>query len=246
MNLPNLYTLAALTLSIGAPIALAGCGNKDVGGDTTGQKSGSGGSGDGTGGSATASGGQAGSLSTGGVPGATGGTAGATGGAACGKNTCSTGQYCCDPLCGTCAPKGASCIQGCQVDPPPLPACVANSDCSVAADYCTGCNCRVLGPGGTIPACSGPGAKCDADPCMNTSTACENGICVTKKTVPPSGKCTTDADCSLMADYCTACDCRALAKGESLPKCNGPGVQCSVDACLNKTAACVNGVCGAR
>jgi len=252
MNLRKLYPLTALTLSMAGSFTLAACGlgaDENVGGDTNAQKNGTGGGP--SGGSANSvthiGGGVAGTVNSGGTAGAAGaGTAGATGGIACGKNTCTGGQYCCDPLCGTCAPKGASCVQGCQVDPPPLPTCTTDTDCSVAADYCTGCDCRVLGAGDTVPACTGPGVNCFADPCMNTSAACENGICVAKKTVTPVGECTTDTDCSVTADYCTGCDCRALAKGETLPKCSGPGVQCLIDPCMDKTGACVNGACVAR
>jgi hypothetical protein len=243
MNLRRLNTLAVLSLTI--PVAVAACGSSGgVGGGTTGPQKGTGGGG----GSAVASGGQAGGLgATGGTPGNGGtGTAGGGGGITCGKNTCGAGEYCCDPLCGTCAPKGASCVQGCQVDPPPLPTCASNSDCSVAADYCTGCDCRVLRTGDTLPACNDAGTVCSADPCLNTTAACANGICVAKKSQGADTTCTTNADCIVTADNCTMCTCRALAKSASLPKCSGPGVQCLVDPCMNKTAACVNANCVAR
>jgi hypothetical protein len=238
MSPPNAYTLAAVSLTIS--VALAACGGSSDG--PNGQKSGTGGGG----GSAASSGGQ------GGVPGTQGGAAGGAGtgggpgGVLCGRNTCGAGEYCCDTACGTCAPRGASCIRGCDAGALPLPACVTSADCRVAADTCTGCDCRALGPGGVVPACDGGGVQCALDPCVNTTADCANGICVAKKAVGAETTCTINADCVVLADNCTACDCRALAKGQSLPKCSGPGVDCKVDPCLNKTPACVNANCVAR
>lgn len=56
-------------------------------------------------------------------------------------------------------------------------------------------------------------------------------------------QCETAEDCTLVDDYCKACDCRVLPKGESLPQCDGPGVQCLVSPCEGKKAACENNVC---
>jgi hypothetical protein len=53
----------------------------------------------------------------------------------------------------------------------------------------------------------------------------------------------TDADCHLDADYCTGCVCAALATGQSVPACPGPGVRCLRDPCSGAKAACVNGGC---
>lgn len=36
----------------------------------------------------------------------------------CGNSTCGQGSYCCDPYCGTCAPDGYACIQGCPSGTP--------------------------------------------------------------------------------------------------------------------------------
>lgn len=55
--------------------------------------------------------------------------------------------------------------------------------------------------------------------------------------------CASDADCHAVSDYCTGCDCRALATGQTLPACPGPGVQCFADPCMNKSAVCVQGTC---
>jgi hypothetical protein len=57
------------------------------------------------------------------------------------------------------------------------------------------------------------------------------------------GACASDEDCRLFSDYCTGCDCRALAKGEADPTCDGPGVRCIADPCMNKAATCQNGAC---
>jgi hypothetical protein len=61
-----------------------------------------------------------------------------------------------------------------------------------------------------------------------------------------AGSCSNDSDCTLKADYCTGCDCVALAPGQSVKPCSGPGVQCFVDPCGSKTAACQNGACVSR
>jgi hypothetical protein len=58
-----------------------------------------------------------------------------------------------------------------------------------------------------------------------------------------STACTQDKECQILSDYCTGCDCRALGAKESLPKCGGPGVNCLVDPCRGKVAACLQGAC---
>jgi len=60
---------------------------------------------------------------------------------------------------------------------PPKGACKTDADCTLAADYCTSCLCRALGPGETIPPCAGPGVKCFADPCLNKEAGCVSGKC---------------------------------------------------------------------
>ncbi len=42
---------------------------------------------------------------------------------------------------------------------------------------------------------------------------------------------------------CTGCDCLALGPSDPEPVCQGPGVQCFADPCLNKKAACETGRC---
>jgi hypothetical protein len=59
--------------------------------------------------------------------------------------------------------------------------------------------------------------------------------------------CSSNAECTLATDNCGSCECRALGPGESVPPCSsGPGVECLVDPCAGRTAACQSGVCVAR
>jgi hypothetical protein len=81
------------------------------------------------------------------------------------------------------------------------------------------------------PGCDRPGAICP-DVCYGT---CDKPVV--------ASACTTNADCRTFSDYCTGCDCRALSTSDPDPKCKGPGVQCFVDPCLNKTAVCEYGRC---
>jgi len=68
--------------------------------------------------------------------------------------------------------------------PPPVTsgagACTTDGDCRLVADYCTGCDCRVLAKGDPEPTCSGPGVKCFADPCMTKTAVCDAGKCTAK------------------------------------------------------------------
>src|SRR4051812_1627392 len=94
---------------------------------------------------------------------------------ACGDNFCNDGEYCCNESCGICAPFGALCIQQfCG----PAQQCQADADCRLFSDYCTGCDCRALGPNDADPVCEGPGVRCFADPCQGKTAACVNGACV--------------------------------------------------------------------
>jgi hypothetical protein len=61
-----------------------------------------------------------------------------------------------------------------------------------------------------------------------------------------SATCSEAADCRLEADYCTGCDCVALAAGQSVKACSGPGVRCFADPCGTKTAACQDHACTVR
>jgi hypothetical protein len=56
-------------------------------------------------------------------------------------------------------------------------ACTNDDDCHLEADYCTGCDCRSLATGETVPRCPGPGVACFADPCDRLTARCVNGRC---------------------------------------------------------------------
>lgn len=60
------------------------------------------------------------------------------------------------------------------------------------------------------------------------------------------GACQLDQDCRLFDDMCTGCDCRALAQGDPNPTCPTQGVQCLVQPCAGKRAACEAGQCVVR
>ena len=139
--------------------------------------------------------------------------------------------------------------------------CAMGEVCSTENGICNsppGCSAGVACPavcyGTCVPAADGP--SCGAARCAAGMVCCNSscGICTgpnegcTKQIcVPPAGgACMTNADCRVEADYCTGCDCRALATGESLPACSGPGVRCLRDPCSDKKAACVNGTCVAQ
>ena len=62
-------------------------------------------------------------------------------------------------------------------------------------------------------------------------------------TGPGQPRCASDAECRLFSDYCDGCACRALAPGEAEPTCKGTTVQCLVDPCQGKRAACAAGAC---
>jgi hypothetical protein len=90
-----------------------------------------------------------------------------------------------------------------------------------------GCNGQMYGN-----ACMANSAGTDA----STDTSCLGS---------PGSECKSNADCRLVDDYCGGCNCLALAPGESAPTCSDP-VNCFVEPCLNKTAACVAGNCVAE
>ena len=139
--------------------------------------------------------------------------------------------------------------------------CAMGEVCSTANGICNappGCNMGVACPavcyGTCVPTPVVDGPVCGATRCVAGKTCCNSscGICAgpnegcTKQIcVPPAGggACMIDADCRVVADYCTGCDCRALATGQSLAPCSGPGVRCLRDPCTGAKAACVNGAC---
>lgn len=120
----------------------------------------------------------------------------------CGNGVCGAGEYCCNESCGICAPEGgfcteqycapsneclvmAKCIEGyvwdaklCKCRPDKKGECTSDADCRLEADYCTGCDCAALSSKEKLPACSGPGVKCFADPCLGQVATCLSGQCV--------------------------------------------------------------------
>lgn len=121
-------------------------------------------------------------------------------GAPCGPTRCAVGEVCCNESCGICTPEGGMCTQQfCEPQPakdianapdgqgrkgqPGEGPCKQDADCRAVSDYCTGCDCRALGPKQELPACSGPGVRCLADPCMNRVAVCVQGYCQLK---PPT------------------------------------------------------------
>jgi hypothetical protein len=95
-------------------------------------------------------------------------------GPACGNTICATGTICCNASCGTCVSPGGGCTK--QLCVPPT--CAKDSDCEPVADYCTGCDCRALTKGTTLPVCPGPGVRCLVDPCFRKVSTCVNQQCV--------------------------------------------------------------------
>lgn len=99
------------------------------------------------------------------------------GGPACGRTHCATGMVCCNDSCGTCTEPNGGCTQQVCGSPVGGGACTYDGDCHLQADYCTGCDCRALAPGQSVPACTGPGVRCLVDPCSTRTAKCVNGMC---------------------------------------------------------------------
>jgi hypothetical protein len=95
--------------------------------------------------------------------------------------------------------------------------------------------------GGNIahPCTCAPGLEC----VLSLGGPAPGDVGGTCKRSTSAGKCATQADCRLEADYCTGCDCVALATGQSLKPCSGPGVRCFADPCASKSVACESGSC---
>jgi hypothetical protein len=109
-----------------------------------------------------------------------------------------------------------------------------------------GAPCASTASCGKDEVCTTEDGDCKAPPGCGPNVGCP-AVCYGEcRPAGAGGACTSDDDCRLEADYCTGCDCRSLAKGETVPKCPGPGVQCLVDPCERLTARCLNGKCGAR
>lgn len=105
----------------------------------------------------------------------------APGGEPCGAIKCAANEVCCNQSCGICTPAGGVCTQQfCEPEPVTQggsSVCKVDADCVATSDYCTGCNCRALGPKQQLPACAGPGVRCFADPCLNKTAVCKAGHC---------------------------------------------------------------------
>jgi|GEM_PF-3389873 len=109
---------------------------------------------------------------------------GPAGGEPCGPVKCPADEVCCNASCGICTPPGNVCTQQfCEPAPAPISEdtangiCTKDADCTLSSDYCKGCDCRALGPKQELPACTGPGVRCFADPCMKKVAMCNAGRC---------------------------------------------------------------------
>jgi hypothetical protein len=130
-------------------------------------------------------------------------------------------------------------------------ACGKNT-CS-AGEICCSASCGICGPrGGACPAivCQPPPPIDAGRPCID-NVACIKGTAWSStqcKCVPTTtgGTCATAADCHLVSNYCDSCNCLSLASGEKEPVCSGTTVQCLIDPCSTKSAACVSGHCVAQ
>ncbi len=121
-----------------------------------------------------------------------------------------------------------------------------------AGEYCCNSSCGVCAPMGAacIQIACDPPPPADAGPCIDT-VACIKGTVWSPtqcKCVPTTtgGTCTTAADCHLVSNYCDGCNCLSLTSGQKEPTCSGTTVQCLVDPCSTKSAACVGGHCVAQ
>jgi hypothetical protein len=98
--------------------------------------------------------------------------------------------------------------------------------------------------GNTMHPCTcAAGLTCTPRPGSQLPVGDVGGTC---EQAASQASCMTDADCRLEADYCTGCNCVALATGQSLKPCSGPGVRCLADPCMNKHVACQSGQCTVR
>ena len=122
------------------------------------------------------------------------------------------------------------------------------SNTCAAGQYCCNASCGICAPMGAACiqiACEPP----DAGHTCVDNVACIKGTSWSPtqcKCVPESGTCTTVADCQLVSDYCGGCNCLALSQGQKAPVCTGQMVQCLIDPCQLKNAACVSGRCVAQ
>jgi hypothetical protein len=122
-----------------------------------------------------------------------------------------------------------------------------NTVCA-SGQYCCNASCSMCAPMGA--ACIQIACEPDAGPphCVQ-NVACIQGDVWSPtecKCVPQAPACHSVADCNLVSDYCEGCNCLVLPPGQKAPACAGQTVQCLIDPCSTKTAACVNGHCVAQ
>ena len=229
--------------AVGLGLLVCACGagkDANVGSDSNKHVSKDGGVGGASNGGDTAGGGA--TQSTGGAVTGGGGTSHASGGAAQGGAMQATGGAV-HSTGGTVANGGATQATGGGSG---SVACGKNT--CAAGDICCSPSCGICGPkGGACPAIACQPQPVDAGPCIDT-VACIKGTVWSStqcKCVPTTtgGTCTTAADCHLVSNYCDGCNCLSLTSGQKEPACSGTTVQCLVDPCSTKSAACVGGHC---
>jgi hypothetical protein len=88
-----------------------------------------------------------------------------------------------------CAPNTKLCMRGyhydgtagvCACVPDPKGWCNTDADCRLEDDYCTGCDCRALSSSETLPACTGPGVRCQREPCGGLTARCVANACTAR------------------------------------------------------------------
>jgi hypothetical protein len=229
---------------------VAACGNPaDIGSDTIHQHTGNtgGGAGNkGTGGSATETGGQ--SNGSGGATHASGGATHDTGGATTGTGGATHGTGGATTGTGGAMHATGGATHGAGGGTGGIPC--GKTTCA-SGQYCCNASCSMCAPMGA--ACIQ--IACDPEPvdagpphCVQT-VACVQGDIWSPtecKCVLQAPTCASAAECTLVSDYCEGCNCLALKPGLKPPVCAGQTVQCLIDPCSTKSAACVNGHCAAQ
>jgi hypothetical protein len=150
----------------------------------------------------------------------------------------------CRVVCPKCHPGEVCPKYMCRLDCPPGVTPCGDTVCRHGQECCNASCGTCVDPGTMCSqiACDGSGTCVQTAMCMIgyewSTTQCQ---CV--PSAPAPGACASDADCRLVDDYCTGCDCRSLSTTDADPVCDGPGVRCFAEPCLNHTAACVGGQC---
>ncbi|MGC4064816.1 MAG: hypothetical protein QM784_09260 [Polyangiaceae bacterium] len=109
-----------------------------------------------------------------------------------------------------------------------------------AGQYCCNASCGI---------CAAPGVACIQMACEGAGGASTGGAgtggASTGGVSTGVGSCTKDTDCRIYDDYCRGCNCRAVPTNVAVePSCRPADmVQCLVEPCLKKRAACTNGQC---